>query len=483
MRGLSNSVQLITYPDSLGGNLQALRNTLSTYFDGAVSGVHILPFYPSSADRGFAPLTHNEVDPSFGSWEDIRKIAEDYQLLADLTVNHLSCESQYFKDFLENGEESSYRELFLDIDRLLAENRTTIESLSQTYRPRDTQPICEFKMHNGDTKRIWCTFTNSQVDLDLTKPVTRELITEFIHTLADNGAKCIRLDAVGYTIKRPHTNSFLIPETYELIRWMAQIAHARNVEILAEIHHDYKKQTSLLKAGVDWIYDFSLPVLVLNALYTGGTNNLKNWIRIRPKKTLTTLDTHDGIGIIDVDGLITPREVEETVQQIHSRGGSNTFRASGNNSSNVDIYQVNCTYYSALGENDDAYIAARAIQFFVPGIPQVYYVGSLAGRNDVELLDRTGHGRDINRHNYTPEEIEAEFERNVVKRLLELMRFRNTYPAFRGEFTMVASDVDEVVLRWDYGDLYAEARINVRTFSVEVEYVDRETMRCDIRHF
>ncbi|MGC4432175.1 sucrose phosphorylase, partial [Streptococcus suis] len=60
---------------------------------------------------------------------------------------------------------------------------------------------------------------------------------------------------------------------------------------------------------------------------------------------------------------------------------------------NLDIYQINTTYYSALGDNDQQYFLARLIQAFAPGIPQVYYVGFLAGKNDIDLLEETKEGR------------------------------------------------------------------------------------------
>ena len=225
-------------------------------------------------------------------------------------------------------------------------------------------------LKNGEKRRLWCTFTNDQIDLDLTKERTRELLKEFIFNLVKHNVKCLRLDAVGYTVKKPNTSSFLIPETYDMIRWMKELVEPYHTEVLAEIHHDYRKQLQLAESHcVDWVYDFSLPLLVLNALHSGTSDNLKNWIKIRPDNQFTTLDTHDGIGVVDTKGLMSADEINETVASIHANGGQDALCASGNGSDNIDIYQINCTYYSALGENDDKYIVARAIQFFIPGIP------------------------------------------------------------------------------------------------------------------
>jgi len=483
MSALRNQVQLITYPDSLGGTLRDVREVINTHLRGAIGGVHVLPFYPSSADRGFAPLTHLSVDPAFGTWEDVRAISAEYDLVADLTVNHVSCMSPYFQDFLEKGDDSKYAKMFLDVDRFLERHGVVVDALSTTYRPRPSLPFTQFRFRDGVTRKLWTTFTNHQVDLDVTQKVTRDLTVRFITRLVEAGVRLLRLDAVGYTIKKPWTNSFLIPETYEFMRWIRSVTPPR-VEILAEVHHDPKKQRSLLSSRAsDWVYDFSLPMLVLHALFSANANNLRQWISLRPSEQITTLDTHDGVGVVDVAGLMTQEEIDQTVAEVELRGANPAYRASGEQADNVDIYQINTTYYSALGEDDDAYIAARAIQFFVPGIPQVYYVGLLAGSNDYELFGKTNHGRDVNRHNYTRDEIDLNIARTVVQRLLHLMRFRSSHPAFTGVFSCVPGEVDELVLRWELDDLYAEARIDLTERTVDVESVHPHTGRVEMHRF
>ncbi len=182
-----------------------------------------------------------------------------------------------------------------------------------------------------------------------------------------------------------------------------------------------------------WVYDFALPMLVLNALLTGRGEPLVHWLEICPRKQFTTLDTHDGIGVVDVADLLSQEEIEATKELLFQKGANVKKIYNTEAYNNLDIYQINCTYYSALGDNDRAYLLARAIQFFAPGIPQVYYVGLLAGANDIELLEATRQGRDINRHYYTKEEVAENVERPVVRDLLFLMELRNECPAFSGE--------------------------------------------------
>jgi sucrose phosphorylase len=190
---------------------------------------------------------------------------------------------------------------------------------------------------------------------------------------------------------------------------------------------------------------------------------LKQWLEISPRNAVTVLDTHDGIGLIDIGpdddrdrpGLVPADELAALVEKIHTNSKGQSRLATGAAASNLDIYQVNCTYYDALGRKDSDYLMARAIQFFIPGIPQVYYAGLLAGENDLSLLAKTGIGRDINRHYYTMDEIEAAIQRPVVQALFELIRFRNQHSAFQGTFSLPPCPDSSIRLRWDNGAAWA----------------------------
>jgi sucrose phosphorylase len=226
-----------------------------------------------------------------------------------------------------------------------------------------------------------------------------------------------------------------------------------------------------------WVYDFALPMLLLHALYCGTNKRLVNWLKICPRKQFTTLDTHDGIGVVDVRDLLSEEEIERTKDYLYAKGANVKRIYSTTAYNNLDIYQINCTYYSALGNDDQAYLLARAIQFFTPGIPQVYYVGLLAGENDIELLEKTKVGRDINRHNYTKEEIEANLARPVVKKLFALMRFRNAYPAFQGDFHCEPIGDDALALTWQKGEYKTTLRANLKTHEYRIDYFDPQTGR------
>jgi sucrose phosphorylase len=201
---------------------------------------------------------------------------------------------------------------------------------------------------------------------------------------------------------------------------------------------------------------------------------LKQWLVICPRKQITTLDTHDGIGVVDVEDLLTAEEIQRTLDGLDEKGANTRKIFSGPEYQNLDVYQVNCTYYSALACNDDSYIAARAIQFFAPGFPQVYYVGLLAGENDIELVRQTKNGRDINRHNYTLDEIAVEIQKPVVQRLLRLMEFRNTCQAFGGQFTIDEAPDDQLKLTWTRGVQRATLQLDLVNYLTRIDYFDEE---------
>jgi sucrose phosphorylase len=191
----------------------------------------------------------------------------------------------------------------------------------------------------------------------------------------------VRLDAVGYALKRAGASCFMMPETFAFIGEFAAQARALGIEVLVEIHSHHQRQIEVARQ-VDWVYDFALPPLVLHAFFFKTAEPLKAWIGMRPNNALTVLDTHDGIGIIDIGadasdrvgrpGLVPPAELDALVERIHVNSAGSSRRATGAAASNLDLYQVNCTFYDALARDDRSYLLARAIQFFMPGVPQVY---------------------------------------------------------------------------------------------------------------
>ena len=466
-----NQVQLIAYVDRLsGGNFRELQALLDGPFAGLFGGLHLLPFFwpTDGADAGFDPIDHTKVDPRLGTWEDVRDLSQRAEIMADLIVNHISSRSPQFEDFRTKGEASPYSEMFLTFGRIF-QNGAAESELLKVYRPRPGLPFTKMRLDDGTEHLLWTTFTSEQIDIDVRTPQGKNYLDQILSQFHRAGIHAIRLDAAGYAIKKAGTSCFMLPETFAFIAELTAQAHALGIEVLVEIHSRYREQIEIAR-HVDWVYDFALPPLVLHTLYTRNARSLKNWLEMSPRNAVTVLDTHDGIGVRDATGLIPPEDIARLVETIHARSNGASRQATGAAANNLDLYQVNCSYYDALGRCDNEYLLARALQFFAPGVPHVYYGGLLAVENDLELLRHTGVGRDINRHYFTRSEIEHGLTRPVVRALLDLMRFRNTHPAFQGEFHLSPCDEDAIRLEWRAGNDRASLEADLRAMSATVSY-------------
>ena len=477
---VKNKVQLITYPDSLGGDLKNLNNILLKYFsDVFKGGIHILPPFPSSGDRGFAPLTYLEIEPSFGTWKDIKAIGENFDVLVDLMVNHISRQSEYFQDFLKKGRKTEYADFFITLDKLWKDGIPVQEDIDKMFLRRQL-PYSTFTIEEeGNQEEVWTTFgkndPSEQIDLDIKSEGVKNLFISFFENFSRNNVKIVRLDAVGYVIKKLGTSCFFVePEIYEFLEWIKKLADSFDIELLPEVHAHYSIQYKLAERGY-WIYDFILPYKILYTLINKSSEGLCQYLKTRPSNQFTMLDCHDGVPVKpDLDDLIDTKQARNLIDVCLERGSNLSLILSDEHKSKdgFDVHQIRCSYYSALNCNDDAYIAARAIQFFTPGIPQVYYVGLLAGENDLEAVRKTGEGREINRHNFSLEEIEEAYRKDVVQRLLKLIRFRNEYAAFDGEFKVVDSAKDQICLSWNKEDKDCTLNIDLNTYKAIIIFIN-----------
>ncbi|MHC9533322.1 sucrose phosphorylase [Dellaglioa sp. L3N] len=433
---IENKSILITYADSMGGDMKALHQVLNNELKGAIGGVHLLPFFPSTGDRGFAPSDYTKVDSKFGDWSDVESIGEDYYLMFDFMINHISRESDFFQDFKAKGPDSEYADMFIRYDKFWPKDRPTQADIDLIYKRKDRAPFQTVEFENGGSEQVWNTFGEEQIDLNVNSEITMNFIRKTLKDLMDHGADIIRLDAFAYAIKKLDTNDFFIePDIWDLLNKLKKVTDEKEAIILPEIHEHYSIQHKIAKQDY-FIYDFALPMVLLNALYSGKVNQLAKWLKMSPMKQFTTLDTHDGIGVVDARDILNPDEIEFTSNHLYEVGANVKKIYSSEAYNNLDIYQINSTYYSALGNDDASYLLARAIQIFAPGIPQVYYVGLLAGENDLELLEASKDGRNINRHYYKLPEIKETVKRPVVKSLLALLKFRNEFKGFDLEGTV-----------------------------------------------
>jgi sucrose phosphorylase len=475
---VKNQAQLIAYVDRLpGGTFRDLRQLLDGPLHGVFGGVHVLPFFHpiDGADAGFDPIDHTRVDERLGTWSDVAALAATSEMMADVIVNHVSRHSPRFQDYEARGSDSPYAGMFLTYARVFPEAARESDLLAlHTIRPG--LPFTVHDTAQGARLLLWTTFTADQIDIDVTHPEGRAYVADILARFRDAGVSIVRLDAVGFAVKKAGTSCFMIPETFAFIDALTTQAHALGLEVLVEVH-GHPAQVSDVAKHVDWVYDFALPPLVLHALYTGQTTPLQRWLSIRPMNAVTVLDTHDGIGVEDVgpdrrrrhsEPLLSAAAINALIDTIDQRSRGESRQASGAAANNVDASQINCTFYDALGRRDHEYLIARAIQCFVPGVPQIYYVGLLAGGNDIDLLRRTTIGRDINRRYYTAADFEQAVARPVVQSLFALLRLRNSHPAFAGAFETAPTASDRLALIWTHGDDLARLDVDLTAMSATI---------------
>jgi sucrose 6(F)-phosphate phosphorylase len=449
----------MTYADSMGGDLATLQGLLDGPLSGLFGGLHILPPFPSSGDRGFAPMTYEEIEPAFGSWADIERLAEGRDVLLDVMINHVSRRSPAFEDFLQVGRQSRFADLFITLDKVWPNGDPPAGDVAKIFLRKPDAPFSTVTIAStGEQERIWTSFGtkdwSEQIDLDVTSPQTRALITDWLRSFAGHGVRIIRLDAVGYVIKKAGTSCFMVePEIYAFLDWIVGVADSLGLVLLPEVHDQYATHEALARHGY-WTYDFVLPGLVLHAFATGSSTRLGQHLARSPERQFTMLDCHDGIPVRpDLDGIIGQGDMLDLADLVQHRGGNvNRILSEVHANGDVDVHQLNCTYYAALDCDDDRYVAARAIQLFARGVPQIYYVGLLAGENDHAALAESGEGRAINRHNYSTGEVTAALDRSVVRRVLDLVRLRSADPAFGGALDVSSPSASSVRMTWMSGD-------------------------------
>ncbi len=314
-----------------------------------------------------------------------------------------------------------------------------------------------------------------QMDLNIKSPLVWEFYDNTLKTLAGYGAKIVRLDAFAYAPKEPGEKNFLNePGTWDLLEKVRELADKYNLTLLPEIHASYGEKNYEQIAEKGYItYDFFLPGLIIDALESGDGKHLSDWAKELIEKdihTVNMLGCHDGIPLLDLKGLLSEERIQNLIDTIVGRGG---YVKDLHGQKNM-YYQVNATYYSALGEEDAKMLLARALQLFMPGKPQIWYLDLFAGKNDHEAVKRAGAGghKEINRTNLTTEQMEEALKKPVVARQLELLRFRGTCPAFAKESKIIVNSNDNhMEFIWENAGYQAKLTADLKT----CEYMITET--------
>ncbi len=430
-------ILLITYGDTILSPdlppLRSLHRWLSRRVGDAVNGVHLLPFFPYSSDDGFSVIDYRRVNPELGDWEDVHALAGEYRLMVDLVLNHVSRQSLWFHDFLNDVE--PYRHYFIEVD--------PGADLSAVVRPRPTPLITEVQTHQG-YRHLWTTFSEDQIDLNFANP---EVLLEFIDIMLfyiAQGARYLRLDAVPYLWKEPGTSCFNLPQTHELVKLLNLALHiaAPHVSLLVEANVPHRENIRYFGDGDEahMVYQFALPPLILHALNRGNASRLSAWAReLDPPPAgcsyLNFTASHDGIGLRPVERILPPHEMSDLIASMRRFGGFVSMRSDGEGEA---PYEINISWFDAMagtrrGEDPlqvERCLCSQAMMLALQGVPAIYIHVLTGTPNALDLVESTGHTRSINRRKWRCEELDALLDNpaspqaRVFRGMMKLLRIR-----------------------------------------------------------
>ena len=494
---------LNAYPDSLGGTLSdAVAFLQEKEVKGAFSSFYILPsLFNTDLDRGFSVIDYgiNGVIATEEDLEALQSMGIDLKL--DFILNHLSVQSPQFQDLVEKGDASAYKDFFIDWNKFwegcgdLDEEGVLVprqEYIKDMFFRKPGLPVLVVEFADGTKRPYWNTFYQQvdvdetgkkhylgQMDLNIKSPLVLDFYQQTLKALAGYGAKIVRLDAFAYAPKEVGAKNFLNdPGTWDFLQQITDMAQPYGMALLPEIHASYEEGTYKIIAQKGYmVYDFFLPGLVLDAFEQKSGEKLAAWaneILQSGMKTVNMLGCHDGIPVLDLKGLLPEERIQSLIDTLVKRGG---FVKDLHGAKNV-YYQVNATYYSALGEDDRRMLLARALQLFMPGKPQVWYLDLFAGKNDYAAMERAGAGghKEINRTNLSKEAMAAALEKPVVQRQLELLKLRADCPVFQeGAAITVKAEGSTLTMAWEKGGQIAALKADLADASFTLTVVDEAT--------
>ena len=392
-------VLLVCYGDQVQApgrpHLQTLLDFLTAYdLPRSLRQLHLLPFFPSSSDDGFAVIDYRAVDPELGTWNDISELGRHFGLMFDLVINHVSVSSLWFQNYVKG--EPPYDRFFLEVD--------PGADLSRVVRPR-SQPLLTSVPTDRGVRHVWMTFSADQVDLDYHNPdVLLEMIGVLLFYL-QRGARLIRLDAIAYLWKELGTSCIHLRPTHVVVKLLRDLvdAVAPGTLLITETNVPHAENVSYFGDGDEahLVYQFSLPPLLLEAFVSEDATVLCDWLeRLEPARPGTTYlnftASHDGIGVRPLEGLLPGERIARLVDAVRQRGGLVSTRRLANGEDAP--YELNTTYFDALRNPADAdpqwhvrrFLASQAIMLALRGIPAVYFHSLIGTANDSGAVTATG---------------------------------------------------------------------------------------------
>ena len=436
---------IICYGDAVYSNEKSsikvfqsfFQKNLKKYFDT----IHFLPFYPSSSDSGFAVKDHYKIEKRIGNWSDLKRISKYNNIMADIVINHSSARGLWFKNFLKRKKPG--KDYFLTVNSKF--------NTSKVVRPRDHKLLKKIKIFDK-SDYLWRTFSPDQIDLNFKNPsVLLRFIKIMIH-LINNGITIFRLDAIAYLWKENGTKCINLRQTHEIIKLLRIISNYLNVEtvIITETNLPEKENLSYFGNNdeANWIYNFSLPPLLIHAFLFENNSYLNKWSKNLPvtkfgNNYLNFIASHDGIGIRPTEGILNNKSLNNFLKRLKKNGSKFSYRKVHNKSKKV--YEANITVFDALKKSDydpkgkfflERYVAAHAIMISFEGIPAIYFNSLFGKSNDEAKYIITGNNRDVNRYKWNYKNITRKLSDNKTKQsifysnITNLLSIRRKQKAF-----------------------------------------------------
>ena len=436
---------VICYGDNINSNqkssIQVFQNFFKKNLKKYFNAIHFLPFYPSSSDSGFAVKDHYKIEKRIGSWSDIKKISKFSHVMADIVINHSSARGLWFKNFLKKKRPG--KDYFLTVNSKF--------NTSKVVRPRDHKLLKKIDIFRK-SDYLWRTFSADQIDLNFKNPSVLLRFVKIMVHLVSNGVTIFRLDAIAYLWKKNGTNCINLKQTHEIVKLLRLTSNLLNVEtiIITETNLPEKENLSYFGKNdeANWIYNFSLPPLLIHAFLFENSSYINQWSKRLPNAKfqnsyLNFIASHDGIGMRPTEGILNERSLNNFLKRLKKNGSKFSYRKVQNKSKKV--YEANITVFDALKKSDtdpngkfflERYIAAHAIMISFEGIPAIYFNSLFGKSNDEAKYVITGNNRDINRYKWNYENItkklndknskQSIFYQNLGK-LLEIKRKQKAF--------------------------------------------------------
>ena len=425
---------IICYGDSIYSNKKSSISLFKIFFQKKLKNyfntIHFLPFYPSSSDSGFSVKDHYKIENKLGNWSDIKKISKSNDIMADMVINHSSARGLWFRNFLKNKKPG--KNYFLTIDSKF--------DTSKVIRPRDHKLLKKINIFNKK-EYLWRTFSADQLDLNFKNPSVLLRFIKIMINLINHGVTVFRLDAIAYLWKESGTKCINLKQTHEIIKLLRTICSYLNVETIIVTETNLPEKENLTYFGkndeANWIYNFSLPPLLIHAFLFENSSYLNQWSKKLPitkngNSYLNFISSHDGIGIRPTEGIFNKKVLNNFLKRLKKNGSKFSYRKVKNKSKKV--YEANITVFDALKKTDydskgkfllERYVSAHSIMISLEGIPAIYFNSLFGKSNDEAKYIITGNNRDVNRYKWNYKNISKKLSNKNSKQSIFFQKISN----------------------------------------------------------